>query len=240
MKRLVIFLLVITSTAWGQHKGRRALASQGYFTSGFYVQLGYTEGPTFANFFEYLERKFQVSEDIGEYGGNVSVNIGYLSRFSRNFALDVGFSIYGLNKTVDFANNDGSQPEARVRHELNYQSAIFSGTVPIILEFDPRQPVIPYVGMGLSIFSLRLDNFRDAFFADQSRFSEALRDTRTAVGGHFEAGLGLKITRRLWLDLRGRWHTGSSHLTTLEEFPADFDIKQTISQYSFGFDYFFR
>jgi hypothetical protein len=78
---------------------------------------------------------------------------------------------------------------------------------------------------------MRLDDFRNG---------DVRRDTRTAVGAHFEAGVGIKITPRLWLDARGRWHNGSGHLATLEDGLRDFSIKQNISQYSLGIDYFFR
>ncbi len=67
-----------------------------------------------------------------------------------------------------------------------------------------------------------------------------LRDTRTSVGGHFEAGVAYKFTQRVWLDLRGRWHGGTGHLSTLEDNFNDFSINQSVAQYTVGVDYFFR
>jgi hypothetical protein len=212
----------------------------GYLTSGFYVQAGYTHGPSFSDFFNYVEEQYMSSDNIGNFGGNVSMHIGYISRLSRNFALDIGFSIYGMSKSFRVVNRNPALTDLFfVDHELKYQSAIFTGTVPILLEFSPRQRIVPYVGIGLSIYSLRMDDYRDLIFAT-GRISEALRDTRTAAGGHFETGLAFKISRRLWIDLRGRWHAGNAHIMTLENYPADFEIRQTLSQYSLGIDYFFR
>ncbi len=239
MRKLLILLLAIGGTALAQSKSQRSLMEAGYLTNGFYIQLGYSHGPSFSSFFDYIKGAYRPEGRLGNFGGNASVSLGYISRFHRNFALDVGFSIYAMKK--EFAVIDTINyipPGARIRHELDYQSAIFTGTLPIILEFSPKQPVVPYVGIGISIFSLRLDHYRA---------SEALRDTRTAVGGHFEGGAAFKLTRKLWVDLRGRWHTGVSHLLTLEDDLRiagrdfrEFEIKQDVSQFSLGFDYFFH
>jgi hypothetical protein len=233
-----MMLALLCAPAMAQNKTERSLMDAGYLTNGFYIHLGYTTGPSFSTFFDYIKDTYQPDGSLENFDGNVSVSIGYLSRLHRNIALDVGFSIYGMNKEFSVVDTSSLIPEARIRHELNYQSAIFTGTVPIILEFSPSQPVVPYFGVGLSIFSLRLDHYRA---------SEALRDTRTSVGGHFEGGMGIKLTRKLWIDLRGRWHTGTSHLLTLEDDPdtiefdfREFEIRQNVSQYSLGISYFFH
>ncbi|OGC94959.1 MAG: hypothetical protein A2W25_11365 [candidate division Zixibacteria bacterium RBG_16_53_22] len=238
MKRIATIWLLICSAALAQNIGDRSPADGGYLTNGFYVQAGYTSGPSFSAFFDYINSTNHLTNGIGNFGGNASFSVGYISRFHRNFALDVGFSIYGMNKEFEIPDTASAIPESRTRHELNYQSAIFTGTMPIILEFSSNQPVVPYIGIGISIFSLRLDHYRAL---------EALRDTRTAVGGHFGGGVAVKITRKLWLDLRGRWHAGISHLLTLERDSdtvaldfREFEIKQNVSQFSLGFDYFFR
>lgn len=209
-------------------------------SDGFYLLLGGTNGPSFTDFFSYINNQYQPAKRMKNFGSNVSFNIGYISRFHRNFAIDVGFSIYGLKSTGNFPDTGSVIPESTLRHELDYQAAIFTGTLPIYLEFGPNQRIIPYVGIGISIYSMRLDDYVDIYSGNNLVFSDALRDTRTAVGGHFEAGIDYKINRRLWIDLRGRWHNGTGHLATLEKDLTDFSIKQNIAQYGIGINYYFR
>jgi opacity protein-like surface antigen len=237
MKKLFVIsmVLLLLVPAYGQ----RRYEKRGPRTDGFYVLLGAANGPTFSEFFDYLENTYQTSEGPKKFGSNIAVSIGYLNRLHRNFAIDVGFSVYSLNTKGGFANGNSAIPESRIVHELDYQSAIFTGTMPIIFEFQPKQPIVPYVGIGVSIFAMRLDDYRDAT-AGGIVNHEALRDTRTAVGGHFEAGVYYKYSPRIWLDLRGRWHGGNGHLATLEKNIQDFSIKQNVSQYSIGVDYFFH
>jgi len=231
---LVIFFLIQATHA------QESRVKERYRSDGFYVAIGGTVGPDFEEFFDYLNYRYQPPEKVDDFGGNVSFSLGYLSRFHRNFAFDFGFSIYGLKRAAEVLDPNSAIPEARVRHELEYQSAIFSGTVPILLEFSSIQPLVPYVGVGISIFSARLDDYRDVILPGQGTFGDASRDTRTSVGGHFEAGLAVKLNRRVWIDLRGRWHGGQGHLATLEDNFRDFKVEQSISQYTVGMDYFFR
>jgi opacity protein-like surface antigen len=239
MKRLVVLGLILNAAlpvnAQKSH-GARGRAN------GAYLIIGGAIGPTFSDFFSYINSTYQMrfqnnGESIRNFGSNVSLSLGYISRFHRNFALDVGFSIYGLHSKGRISNRDGNPDSLGffVRHELDYQVGIFTATLPIIFEFSPRQPVVPYVGIGVSVFAMRLDDFRD-----DGIFSEAFRDTRTSVGGHFEAGVAFKISQRIWLDARARWHDGTGHLSTLEENFRDFGVKQSVSQYGVGVDYFFR
>jgi hypothetical protein len=242
MKKIAFVLIVsllFIPTAFGQyrHQGRPGLGRPG--SNGFYVLLGGTKGPTFSDFISYMNNTYHPTKPMKNFGSNVSVSIGYISRFHRNFGLDVGFSIYGLRSVGDFPDTSSAIPESMFRHELDYLGAVFTATLPILFEFSPKQPVVPYIGIGISIFSMRLDDYYDVFQGNTDIYSDALRDTRTAVGGHFEAGVNVKINRRIWIDLRGRWHNGSGHLATYENNFADFSIKQNISQYSLGIDYFF-
>jgi opacity protein-like surface antigen len=238
MKKILILIILFGLAAPSQAQNRQQ-HSRPHPGDGFYILLGDTRGPSFSNFFDYLINTYHPPKPLKEFKNNVSFNIGYISRFHRNFAIDIGFSIYALHSKGDFPNPNSTDPNDRFRHELDYQAAIFTGTLPILFEFSPTQPVIPYVGIGLSIYSMRLDHFRDSYSGGAIQ-SFAQRDTRTAVGGHFEVGIDVKITGRIWLDLRGRWHDGTGHLSTLEDNFHDFSIKQNISQLSAGIDYFFR
>jgi len=84
---------------------------------------------------------------------------------------------------------------------------------------------------------MRLDDIKDNGFG-----SIGSRDTGTSVGGHFETGLYFKLTRKFWVDLKGKWYKGSGSLRAQE--PDDlfdkFKIDQDITQISAGGVYFFR
>jgi len=240
MKMLLTILLVLLPATVLHAQGRGGAGH--YRSDGFYVMLGAAHGPSFSSFFNYINNLYQVQpkEQLKDFGSNVAFQLGYISRFHRNFGIDVGISVYGLKSKGTFTNNDSLINVNRISHDLQYQVGIFTATVPLIFEFMPRQKIIPYVGIGISIFAERLDDFRDAALNSGILVSDAIRDTRTSVGGHFEAGVGYKINQRIWLDLRGRWHGGSGHLSTLENNLSDFAINQSVSQYMLGVDYFFR
>jgi opacity protein-like surface antigen len=233
MKKAMIILLIVllASPALAQRVRRGAGA---YHSEGFYLLLGGTVGPTFSDFFDHLSRTYPSSK-LKNFGGNASFSIGYISRFHRNFAIDAGFSIYSLKSRGAFSDT-GAYSAVRIDREFDYQAAIFTGTLPIYFEFSPGQTIVPYVGVGISIFSMRLDDY----WSDVVSGSLAFRDSRVAVGGHFEAGVGFKLTSKILLDARARWHSGNGRLATFENGGNDFSIKQNVAQYGLGVDYFFR
>ena len=228
MKRLTIILLVIMITVPAVAQ-RRESGHMG--SSGVYLQVGGSLGPTFSDFTGYVNSHYQPVKSLKDFGGNASLAFGYISRFYRNFGIDAGVSFYGLNSSGIFTDPNSAIPEARLSRRIEYKVALFTGTLPVYFEFSPAQKFVPYLGVGLSIFSMTLDDYFEGFIS---------HDTRTAVGGHFQAGVGYKLAPKLWLDLRGRWHSGNGHLSTLEDNFHDFSIKQNVSQYSLGVDYFFR
>jgi len=212
--------------------------------NGFYISLGYAMNPNFSDFFGYINSAYDSSfnntgDALEEFGSNICINFGYVSRFHRNFAIDAGIGVYSLKSRGTIINNNSSIPVVGVTHDLEYQVGVFSATLPILFDFSPRQPVVPYIGLGLSIFSIRLDDARD-----DGIVIEYLRDTKVMVGGHFEVGVDIRVTNKLWIDARGRWHDGSGKISTLESIPGranrDFTAKQNVSQYSVGVIYYFR
>jgi opacity protein-like surface antigen len=231
MKNLIIIVILTIMAVPALAQYRHAGSGDGgrYRSEGFYLLLGGTSGPTFSDFFNHIKQTYRTA-DMKKFGGNVSFSLGYISRFRRNFAIDAGFSIYSLSSKGVFADT-GAYSSIRINREIDYQAAIFTGTMPIFFEFSPTQPVVPYIGVGISIFSMRLDDYKN---------NDALRDSRVAVGGHFEAGVAYKLTPNIWLDARGRWHGGSGHLRTFENNLQDFSIRQSVAQYGIGVDYYFR
>jgi opacity protein-like surface antigen len=236
----VLILLFTLSSSAQRGDGYRRMHSE-----GFYINLGVANGPDFADFFNYINEFYQdrfqnTNEELDRFDKGLDFGLGYIVRFYPNFALDVGFSIYRLESSGRINNQNPSFPESYINHELEYQVAIFSATVPVFLDFDPRQPVVPYAGLGISIYSMRIDDYRD----DGVNFPVALRETNTSVGGHFQAGLFIKISKKLWIDFKARWHSGSANLRTAEPLPPEalgkFKIKHDMAQLTLGGVYYFR
>lgn len=241
MKSLVLFLsfFFLVSSAAGQ----RETARDRVFTEGFYGNIGVVNGPAFGDFFDYINdtysQRFNNTVDkIDHFGSAAVVGAGYLYRFYPNFALDVGFSIYRLKSSGKIINNNYPlEGPPHLQHELEYQVGIFSATIPVLLDFSIKQPVVPYVGIGISVFAMRLDDF-----VDDGIIQDAYRDTGSSVGGHFEAGTLVRLTRKIWINIMGRWYKGSGNLRAFEpsRFLSKFKIEHDISQLSAGVVYYFR
>lgn len=242
-KMMVVFLAILcAATASAQRRERRERGER-TLTEGFYVNLGAADGPTFASFIDYVnsyygQRYFNTTDRLDKFGTSAAVSLGYLLRFYPSFALDVGFTIYSLKTKGQILNNNPAYPnEIGVRHDLEYQAGVFSATIPVLFDFSRHQPLVPYVGLGISIFAMRLDDIRDDGY-----FVIAARDTGTGVGGQFEVGSYIKLSRKFWVDLKGRWFKGSGNIRAQE--PAglydSYKMDQDITMLSGGLVYFFR
>lgn len=240
MKTLV-FAAVLSAVMAVNSFGQRNRDYQRTHSEGFYINMGVANGPEFSEFFNYVNVHYQVGDDqqLDGFDNGFDIGLGYLVRLYPNFALDVGFSIYRLKSSGRFDNNNPDVSVPYVDHDLDYQVGLFSASVPVLLDFDRRQPIVPYVGIGISIFSMRLDDIR----FDGSLYSSK-RETNTSVGGHFETGMFFKLNKKLWIDFKARWHSGSAHLRTAEPRPPDifgrFKVEQDLSQFTLGAVYFFR
>ncbi len=241
MKSLVLFLsfFFLVSSAAGQ----RETAGDRVFTEGFYGNIGVVNGPDFADFFDYINDRYgqrfnNTVDKIDHFGSAAIVGAGYLYRFYPNFALDVGFSIYRLKSSGRIINNNyPAESPPYLQHELEYQVGIFSATIPVLLDFSSKQPVVPYVGIGISVFAMRLDDY-----VHNGIIQDAYRDTGSSIGGHFEAGTLVRVTPKIWINLKGRWYKGSGHLRAfdLPRFLGKFKIEHDISQLTAGVIYYFR
>jgi hypothetical protein len=239
MKIILPILLVLTffTSAFPQNKNK----STNVRTEGFYFNIGIVDGPSFAEFFDYVNDTYAVNSDnkMENFGTTASFGGGYFLRLYPNFALNVGISIYRQQSDALIESFD---PEpVSLRHDIDYQVGVFTASVPVLLEFDARQPVVPYAGIGLSIYAMRLDDYR----VDNVNFFEQFqRDTNTSVGGQFEVGALIKITSKFWVDGRAAWHSGSGRLGALEPNPPFFldkyKVEQNVSQFTLGVLYFFR
>lgn len=237
---VLVAILAVTSHGQGKSLYQRT------HSEGFYLNLGMARGPDFSDFFNYTNEYYQsrfanTGQELDRFDKGFNVGLGYLVRLYPNFALDVGFSIYRLKSAGRIENNNvgPSAPELYVDHDLDYQVGIFSASIPVLLDFAARQPLVPYAGIGISIFSMRLDDIR----YDGSIYASK-RETNAAVGGHFEAGMFFKLNRKIWIDFKARWYSGSAHLRTAEPRDSDifgnFKIEQDLSQFTLGAVYYFR
>ncbi len=243
-KSTALIFLFFCSAVPGQDRTE----NDGILTEGFYVNIGTTNGPDFANFFDSTNSYYKSvflnnDEELKRFGSGVDFGLGYITRLYPNFALDVGFSIYRLKSSGRITNRDLPPRQLDVDyvdHDLEYQVGLFSATIPVLLEFAPRQPAVPYFGIGITIFSMRLDDIRDDGFNPPV----LLRETNTSVGGHFEAGMFVKIKKRFWIDFKGRWHSGNAELRAAEPYYlaeyGKFKVVQDITQYTLGVIYYFR
>lgn len=240
MKSLALFstFFILAASAVGQERitGDRA------YTEGFYGNIGVVNGPAFADFFDFINDTYSVQfnnsvDKIDKFGSAAVMSAGYLYRFYPNFALDVGFSIYRLKSSGKIVNYNPAEIQPHLQHELEYQVGIFSATIPVFLDFSIKQPVVPYVGIGISVFAMRLDDF-----VDNGLRLDAYRDTGTSIGGHFEAGTLVRVTPKIWIDIKGRWYQGSGNLRAFEppRFLSKFRIEHDISLLSAGVVYYFR
>ena len=209
---------------------------------GFYANVGIVDGPDFSSFVDYVndyygDRYLNSTDRLDKFDKAATLSLGYLLRFYPGFALDVGFTIYNLETRGAITNYNPSYPESGIRHDLEYQVGVFSATIPVLLDFSPDQPLVPYAGIGFSIYAMRLDDIKD-----DGIIVTGSRDTGTSVGGQFEAGIYLKLSRKIWIDFKGSWRNGSGSLRAQE--PSimfeKFTIDQDISQITLGGVYFFR
>ena len=242
MRKTILFLAVLFLAGNALGQSRRDPKS---LTEGFYASIGVVDGPEFSSFVNYVNDFYRPlfsnnTDRLDKFGKAPIISLGYLLRLYPSFALDVGFSIYSLKTEAKIRNFNSPDPEAGIRHKLEYQVGIFSATVPVLFDFSPKQPVVPYVGIGVSIFAMRLDDIKEV--SENGSIVIGSRDTGTNVGGHFETGLYAKISRKIWIDLQWKWHNGSGNLRAQEpgiQF-EEFKIDQDLTQINAGVVYFFR
>src|SRR5512147_940996 len=94
MRKILIILLVLLLAVPVFAQRKKSVSRN----DGFYVMLGVAQGPSFSSFFNYLRERYQAVDgsELKNFGKNVDFQLGYISRFKKNFAIDLGFSIYTL------------------------------------------------------------------------------------------------------------------------------------------------
>lgn len=201
---IVLMLLLSASTVNAQRGGMYG-ESFYYEKSAFFIGIGYLNGPSFDDYVNWANQAYAdqlgATETMDDFGGSICFSIGLRSRFSRYFGFEVDFMSSSKSTEKAYSNNvdvgGGSVP---VELDLNVGAISFS--VPIIFHFSDRQPVVPFVAAGATVFPLRLDH----------RIGYGLRHTKTAFAGNFAAGLDIKVIPRWWITARADWTFGKTNM----------------------------
>jgi opacity protein-like surface antigen len=129
----------------------------------------------------------------------------FIYHFDRYNAVMFSASYY-TTTTNQAYRNFLDQDNRQIRHNTDFE--IGSGSVAYVLfPAGTHTPVIPYLGAGVGFYAWRLREAGDFidFTNDNQIFSTINRDTGTAFGYFFVAGLELPVTRHLALLVDGRY-----------------------------------
>ena len=158
-------------------------------------------------------------------------------RFSRHFAGEFDFLTYTLKTKQTFIGT-GQFSDTAVTHSLDLNVTIFSASILILLDFQDKQPIIPFVGTGISVFPMRLNH----------SIAYTVSHTKTALAANFTTGLEIRITPKLSGSLRGDWTFGTTDMPvsqledpqTLQLSPASFEMDLSTMQIQAGLMYGFQ
>ena len=228
-----IMVLLISLPAIAQQEIRYQ-DTETFSKKSFYFLLGYTQGPYFDDYVDWINQyyrdNYSSNETMEDFNGGFSFSAGFRNRFTRYFAFDFDFAFHSMRvKKTYYRSYDG----ARVGYQnLQMNVAIFTGSVPIILEFYDNQPLVPFIAAGISIFSLRLDH--------TIQWSE--RHIKTAIAGNFSIGCEVKLTQKLYADVRADWTLGEVNMpvTQIIGQPDNFDLSLSTTQLQIGILYGFQ
>jgi hypothetical protein len=173
-----------------------------YEKSGFFIGVGWLNGPTFEDYVNWANENYGGPSNsegrLEDYGASFCLSIGLRSRFSRFFAFEVDFltSSKKVNHTYTYAS---AEP---LPVELDLTIGAISFSVPVIFHFTRGQRVIPFVAAGATVFPLRLDH----------RITYTDRHTKTAFAGNFAAGMDFKLMPQWWITARADWTFGKTNM----------------------------
>lgn len=198
---------------------------QDYSTRSMFILLGYSSGPHFSKFVDwandYYSQYFSSTDKIKDFNGGLDFSAGLRNRFSHNFAVEFDF---GIHSTSIKKQLNGGQA---LKLDLNV--AQFTVSPIIIFDFSDRQLVIPFVGAGISVYSMRLDHSIDYNYLH----------TKVALASNFMLGIDAKIKGKLWGDIRGDWTIGSAKMpiSFISNQPESFTMSLNSAQFHIGIVY---
>jgi hypothetical protein len=228
---LAVFIIVLTISVSAIAQQEISYQDTETFSEkSFYFLMGYTQGPYFDDYVDWINQYYRdnfTSNDImNDFDGGFSFSAGFRNRFTRYFAFDFDFAFHSMRiKKTYYGTQVGFQ-------DLQMNVAIFTGSVPIILEFYDNQLLVPFIAAGISIFSLRLDH----------TINWGERHIKTAIAGNFSIGCEIKLTQKLYADLRADWTLGKVKMpvTQIVGQPDNFNLSLDTTQLQIGILYGFR
>ncbi|MCD6162007.1 MAG: hypothetical protein J7K40_06305 [candidate division Zixibacteria bacterium] len=240
MKKLRVILLagalliIFAESAWPQFGGRYSQPEY-FYKNSFFILLGYSSGPHFEKFVnwanEYYYDTINSTDSIGDFKGSFDFSAGLRIRFSHHFAGEFDFLTYTLKTKQAFVGT-GQFSDTVVNHNLDLNVAIFSASILVLLDFQNKQPIIPFAGTGISVFPMRLDHSIDY----------SIRHVQTALAANFTAGIDIRISQELSGSIRGDWTFGTTNMPVSpiygepESFKMDLSTTQIQAGIMYGFN----
>jgi hypothetical protein len=224
--------MIAASTANAQNRGGYRY-TEPFERRAFFVQLGYAWGPSFSKYFDWANNfyrdNFYSTEHIKDFSGGLDFGLGIRNRFSRFFAVEFDFAVHSVTRRQTFLNNNPDIAISAHQQNLDLNVAKFTASLPILLDFSDRQPVVPFVAAGISLFSLRLDH----------SIVYIVRHTKVALAVNFSAGIEKKIQGKIWADIRGDWTLGTTKMPVSQIIgtPGSFDLSLNTAQLHVGILY---
>lgn len=231
MKNRIVLISVILSVfimaPLARPQGRGQFGGPFYYDkSSAYLLIGYIQGPSFEDYIDWANEAYGAlgaTQTLDDFGGAIAVSIGLRSRFSRYFALEVDFLTSAKKTEVTYITNDGLVPQ-----QLDLTIGAISFSLPIIFHFSNKQPVVPFVAAGATVFPLRLDH----------AVTWNIRHTKTAMAGNFAFGLESEIVTRWWLTARVDWTFGKANMPVTETYlplsDDKYEIDLSTTQFQIG------
>jgi hypothetical protein len=236
-KNIIVIISIIaglTSIAFGQ-LSRGYDKHRGYDEQSVFILAGYAKGPHFAKFVDWANahyaNEFGSTDRMKDFGGALNFAAGLRQRFSSYFGLEFDFSFHSTNIKKQFDGFDSGVPFSQLQN-LNLDVNQITVSPLILFDFYDKQPIVPFVAAGVSIFSMRLDHAIDYY----------VRHTKVALASNFSVGVETKITGKLWGDFRGDWTIGSADMpvSQLNGQPESFNMSLNTAQIHFGVLYGIR
>ena len=209
MKKLVtisitamLILLAMMPSARAQRGDIYGGESFYYDKSGFFIAMGYIDGPDFQDYINWANEAYPDTAQTGlleDFGSGFCFSVGLRSRFSRYFAFEVDFQTASKKRR----NSYRQDPYEPIPVSLDLTIASINFSVPVIFQFSQNQPAIPFVAAGVSVFPLRLDHRVGPY---------EIRQTKTALAGNFACGVDISFMSHWYITARADWTFGKANM----------------------------
>lgn len=196
-----------------------------HYQSAAFFLVGYVSGPRFGEFVdwanEYYARTIHSADSINDFSATFGISAGLRYRLSRYFASELDFVSYSMTTKRLFLGT-GDSAGVAIGQVLELNMAAISGSMLVLFDLTDKQPAIPFVRAGVSVFPIRLDH-RILFWE---------RHTQVAFALDLGAGLDVRILRKLFATVRGDWTFGSTKMSVAhpqfepDRFTLDLDTMQ--------------